>query len=69
MDTIDWLETRYNDITKKLGQFLKQVGYKENDISFIPCSGLSGVNLTGRIPEPKLESWYKGSTLEEQIGK
>lgn len=69
MDTIDWLETRYNDITKKLGQFLKQVGYKENDISFIPCSGLSGVNLTGRIPEPKLESWYKGSTLEEQIDK
>lgn len=69
MDTVDWLETRYNDITKKLGQFLKQVGYKENDISFIPCSGLSGVNLTGRIPEPKLETWYKGSTLEEQIDK
>ena len=69
MDTVDWLDSRYDDITKKLGLFLKQVGYKECDISFIPCSGLSGVNLTGKIPEPKLQSWYKGSTLKEQIGK
>ena len=69
MDTVDWLDSRYDDITKKLGLFLKQVGYKECDISFIPCSGLSGVNLTGKIPEPKLQSWYKGSTLKEQIDK
>lgn len=69
MDTVDWSESRYTDITKKLGLFLKQVGYKECDLSFIPCSGLSGVNLTGKIPDPSLQAWYKGNTLEEGIGK
>lgn len=69
MDTVDWSASRYDDITKKLGQFLKQVGFKESDMSFIPCSGLSGVNLTGKVTDPKLQSWYTGSTLVEQIDK
>lgn len=68
MDSVDWSEDRYNDVFKKIGQFLKSVGYKETDISFIPCSGLSGENLMKTVSEPKLSSWYRGSTLLEQIG-
>jgi translation elongation factor EF-1alpha len=58
-------------VAKKLGLFLKQVGYKECDISFIPCSGLSGVNLTGKIPEPipfnniSVISWRSDLLVEE----
>ncbi|KAK3089321.1 hypothetical protein FSP39_002718 [Pinctada imbricata] len=69
MDTVDWSDKRYDEITKKLGQFLKQVGYRDTDISFVPCSGLNGENLVKPISEPKLSSWYKGSTLAEQIDK
>lgn len=69
MDTVDWAQERYVDIVKKLGQFLKQVGYKEADFFFVPCSGLSGENLTQCAKEPKLSSWYTGSTLVQQIGK
>ncbi|KAL5015705.1 hypothetical protein ScPMuIL_005294 [Solemya velum] len=67
MDTVDWAQERYDDIVKKLGQFLKQVGYKEADFFFVPCSGLSGENLTQCAKEPKLSSWYTGTTLVQQI--
>ncbi|XP_061167806.1 HBS1-like protein isoform X1 [Saccostrea echinata] len=69
MDTVDWSQSRYDDIVKKLGQFLKQAGYKDSDLSYIPCSGLGGENLAKTVSEPKLAAWYKGSTLVEQIDK
>ena len=69
MDTVDFSEDRFNEIKKKLGQFLKQAGFKENDVTYVPCSGLSGENLTKPPTEPKLASWCKGPTLVEQIGK
>ena len=55
----DWSKDRFNDICKKLGNFLtKQVGFKESDIIFVPCSGLIGENLTTKSTNPKLISWY-----------
>lgn len=69
MDTVDWSQERYQNITKKIGQFLtKQAGFKDSDISFIPCSGLIGENLTKPSSEPKLIEWYTTkTTLIEQI--
>lgn len=69
MDTVDWSQERYNEIVKKLGQFLKQAGFKESDVSFVPCSGLSGINLATPPPEPQLCTWYKGATLVDEIGR
>lgn len=69
MDTVGWQQERYDDVVKKLGQFLKQAGFKEGDTAFIPVSGLAGENLAKPIKEPLLQAWYKGSTLMEQIGK
>ncbi|CAL1544334.1 unnamed protein product [Lymnaea stagnalis] len=69
MDTVEWSQERYQTITKKIGQFLtKQAGFKDSDISFIPCSGLIGENLTKPSSEPKLIEWYTTkTTLIEQI--
>ncbi|CAG5123412.1 unnamed protein product [Candidula unifasciata] len=69
MDTVDWAEERYQLIVKKIGQFLtKQAGFKESDIFFIPCSGLTGENLTKPPTDPCLTSWYtSGITLVKQI--
>lgn len=69
MDTVGWEQTRYNDVVRKLGQFLKQAGFKESDTSFIPVSGLIGENLAKPIKETLLSEWYKGPSLVEQIGK
>ena len=68
MDTVEWDEDRFIEITKKLGNFLKLTGFKEKDICYVPCSGLSGENLTEPPTEPKLATWYKGPTLVQQIG-
>ena len=69
MDTVEWDQSRYDEIVKKLRQFLKQVGFKEADLSFIPCSGLAGENLTKAPQEPLLTAWYSGPTLVSQIGE
>ena len=69
MDTCDWSEERFIDIKKRMATFLKQIGFNEDEIKYIPVSGLSGVNMRRKPAEPCLTSWYKGLTLLEAIGK
>ncbi|CAB0009047.1 unnamed protein product [Nesidiocoris tenuis] len=67
LDTVDWSEARFKEICSKLGTFLKQAGFKEKDVTFVPCSGLSGENLTERTKVPEITKWYKGPCLVEVI--
>jgi len=71
MDTADYSKQRYDDVVQKLGLFLRQAaGFKDSDVTFIPCSGLLGDNLAKSPPvDHALASWYSGPTLAEQIGK
>uniref|UniRef100_T1J683 Tr-type G domain-containing protein n=1 Tax=Strigamia maritima TaxID=126957 RepID=T1J683_STRMM len=66
LDTVEWSENRFAEIVKKIGHFLKQVGYKESDIEYIPCSGLTGSNLKDP-PTEDAAKWYHGRTLLQQI--
>uniref|UniRef100_A0A8D0PG23 HBS1-like protein n=1 Tax=Sus scrofa TaxID=9823 RepID=A0A8D0PG23_PIG len=67
MDQVNWQQERFQEITGKLGHFLKQAGFKESDVAFIPTSGLSGENLITRSKSSELTKWYKGLCLLEQI--
>lgn len=67
MDQVNWQQERFQEITGKLGHFLKQAGFKESDVAFIPTSGLSGENLITRSQLSVLTQWYKGPCLLEQI--
>ncbi|XP_021105202.1 HBS1-like protein isoform X2 [Heterocephalus glaber] len=67
MDQVNWQLERFQEITGKLGHFLKQAGFKESDVAFIPTSGLSGENLITRSQLNELTKWYKGLCLLEQI--
>uniref|UniRef100_A0A8C5UME0 HBS1 like translational GTPase n=1 Tax=Microcebus murinus TaxID=30608 RepID=A0A8C5UME0_MICMU len=67
MDQVNWQQERFQEITGKLGHFLKQAGFKEGDVAFIPTSGLSGDNLITRSQSSELTKWYKGVCLLEQI--
>jgi len=40
--TVDWSEARYNNIKANLTPFLIKRGYREERISFVPISGLTG---------------------------
>ncbi|VVC98310.1 unnamed protein product [Leptidea sinapis] len=69
LDTTNWSEERFNEISKKLKIFLKQAGYKDSDVTFVPCSGLTGENLIKAPEEPKLLQWYNGPCLLDVIDK
>ncbi|XP_076025590.1 HBS1-like protein isoform X1 [Genypterus blacodes] len=67
MDQVNWQHQRFKEIISKLGHFLKQAGFKESDVFYVPTSGLSGDNLTTRCSVEELTSWYSGPSLLEQI--
>ncbi|XP_009976200.1 PREDICTED: HBS1-like protein, partial [Tauraco erythrolophus] len=67
MDQVNWQQERFQEITSKLGQFLKQAGFKESDVAYIPTSGLGGENLVTRGQSSDLTQWYEGKCLLEQI--
>lgn len=49
------------EIQKLVIPYLKHLGFKRKNVSFIPVSGLEGVNLTR--PSSDETPWYKGPTL------
>lgn len=68
LDNVQFDQERYLEIVEKLRKFLKQVGFKDNNVHFIPCSGLTGDNLVKTSTNIKF-NWYKGSTLIDIVGK
>lgn len=59
-------EARFNEIVAEAKNFLKKLGYKEENIQFIPISGFLGENLITRTDKMP---WYKGLCLVEAIDK
>jgi elongation factor 1-alpha len=57
-------EKRFNAVKEEVGKLLKMVGYKLEEIPFVPISGLMGDNLAK--PSANLP-WYKGPTLLDAL--
>ncbi|XP_016987857.1 eukaryotic peptide chain release factor GTP-binding subunit ERF3A isoform X1 [Drosophila rhopaloa] len=58
--TVSWDQTRYNECKDKILPYLKKLGFNPaKDLTFMPCSGLSGYGLKDQVPET-LCSWYRG---------
>ena len=66
LENSNWSKERFDEIVTDLGHFLKLTGFKEDQVIFMPCSGLSGENL---IEHNAAEgaSWWDGKTLVEYI--
>ena len=71
-----WSERRFEEIKSSMTSFLKEVGYREKNITVVPVSGLTGVNIhrkEGKMSEDEsegwlaLQKWYKGPTLVEAM--
>lgn len=69
LDTTNWSQDRFNEITKKLKAFLKQAGFKDSDVTYVPCSGLTGENLVKPPAEAELLKWYSGPCLLNVVDK
>ena len=65
MDDVKYSEERYKEVKDEVGGFLKSIGYKIDQIPFIPTSALDAANL--KVQTPKLTPWYKGPCLLEAL--
>eukprot|EP00163_Fabomonas_tropica_P034035 TRINITY_DN927_c0_g1_i2.p1 TRINITY_DN927_c0_g1~~TRINITY_DN927_c0_g1_i2.p1 ORF type:complete len:550 (-),score=230.25 TRINITY_DN927_c0_g1_i2:260-1909(-) len=60
--TVNWSVKRYTDIEEKLSPFLRQVGFKKDDVTFLPLSGLTGANIKDDL-EKGIFDHYTGHSL------
>jgi len=67
LDTCEWSQERFNEIVDQLKPFLKQTGFSDSSVTFVPCSGLSGENLHKKSAVDKLVAWYDGPCLIDVI--
>ncbi|KAF7591812.1 Hsp70 suppressor, GTPase facilitates ribosomal subunit dissociation [Aspergillus hancockii] len=66
MDSVQWSKDRYDEIEQQVSSFLTTAGFQPKNIAFVPCSGISGDNVTKRSEDPNV-SWYTGRTLIEEL--
>lgn len=62
--SVEWAQSRYDEIKGKLTPFLKQSGFKEDQYAFLPISGLTADNIRERKGTPK---WYDGKPLLQTL--
>jgi elongation factor 1-alpha len=62
MDAADYSEERYNEVKKEVSQLLGMVGFKADDVPFIPTSAFEGDNITKSSANTP---WYTGPSLLE----
>jgi elongation factor 1-alpha len=64
MDSVDYSEERFNEVTDDISTLLKMVGFNPADMSFIPTSALFGANISEKSKDTP---WYKGPTILEAL--
>lgn len=65
MDTVAWSQEAFDAAVNKVTAVLSELLFKPSNLVFVPCSGLTGENITS--PSPKLTSWYTGQTLVQAL--
>ena len=60
MDTVNYDESKFNEVKEQVSKLLSSIGYKPDDIPFVPVSGYVGDNVVKK--SDKL-GWFKGNTL------
>ncbi|KAF7332158.1 Eukaryotic polypeptide chain release factor 3 [Mycena kentingensis (nom. inval.)] len=65
--TVNWEKARYDEIREKLIPFVRGSGFNpKNDVTFIPVSAYTGVNLKDRVSE-SVAPWWKGTSFLEHL--
>ncbi|KAM6495914.1 eukaryotic polypeptide chain release factor 3 [Amanita muscaria] len=63
--TVKWDEARWKEIKDKLTPFIKAAGYNtKTDVTYIPVSAYTGLNLKDRVPSSVCPWWDGPSFLE-----
>lgn len=64
MDTVSYDEAKFKKVKDEVGGLLKGIGYKLENVPFIPIASLKGDNV---VKKSENTPWYKGPTLREQL--
>uniref|UniRef100_A0A7C9CYX7 Tr-type G domain-containing protein n=1 Tax=Opuntia streptacantha TaxID=393608 RepID=A0A7C9CYX7_OPUST len=67
MDAVGYSKERFELIKRQVGSFLRQCGFKESFISWVPLSAMENQNLVTAASDDRLKSWYKGPHLLDAI--
>lgn len=59
-ENVAFSEKRYNEIKTEVTAILTKIGWKTDNVPFVPIAGLSGFNLTEACDKMP---WYSGPTL------
>jgi len=64
MDSVKYDEAKYKAVKDEVSKVLQSIGYKPEDVPFIPASALEGDNV---FKKSEKMSWYTGPTVREQL--
>jgi len=64
MDMVNYDQKKFNEVKEEVSKVLKIVGYKLDQVNFIPVSSLKGDNVVKKSSNLR---WYDGPTLLEQL--
>lgn len=62
LDTVEWSQDRFNEISQQISSFLTSVGFLPKNLVFVPCAGITGDNIVHKAVDPKA-AWYTGHPL------
>lgn len=66
MDAVNYDQAKFNEIKEAVGKLLSSIGYKLDDVAFIPVSGYVGDNV---VKKSDKMSWYTGETLIDTLNE
>lgn len=66
LDAVKWSQDRFEEVHLQTVAFLMAAGFQLQNLTFVPCSGLTGDNIVRRAEDQHAE-WYTGSTLVEVL--
>ena len=64
MDAVNYDEKKYTETKEAMIKLLKGIGFKTDDMQFVPTSGYVGDNVAKKSDKT---GWYKGPTLVEAL--
>jgi elongation factor 1-alpha len=65
MDGVEYGEERFKEVRSEVGTYLRRVGFKPEEVEFVPISAHLGHNLTN-TSSPHMP-WYRGPSLLEAL--
>lgn len=65
LEMVDWSDSAYFEIVREVQPYLNSIGFKNENLHFVPISGLHGTNLIERPTDIPELNWYQGESLTQ----